>query len=71
MTELLRKDIYGLERIGVLDSTINEQQVESHIPAEVQYACLHEVFHFQGARALMRGLDFKQIHVFLKQYFLH
>lgn len=71
MMELLRKDMCGLEQMGVFDSNIDQEQVESYIPAEVQYACLHWVFQFQGARALKRDFDFEQIHVFLKQRFLY
>ncbi|RCI09453.1 hypothetical protein L249_3730, partial [Ophiocordyceps polyrhachis-furcata BCC 54312] len=70
MTEVLVRDICGLEKAGKLDSNVSEHQVDEHISAEAQYACLHWVFHFQGARDSMSGLDLEQIHTFLKLCFL-
>ncbi|RDA88617.1 hypothetical protein CP532_5880 [Ophiocordyceps camponoti-leonardi (nom. inval.)] len=70
MTDVLTRDICGLEKAGKYDSNASEQQVDEHVSTEVQYACLHWVFHFQGAQDLIGDPDFEQIHLFLKRCFL-
>ncbi|POR34530.1 Vegetative incompatibility protein HET-E-1 [Tolypocladium paradoxum] len=69
MKESLRVDICGLRSSKRGVSTIDYQKINECIPAEVQYACLHWVFHLHGARSCVG--DFGEACLFLKNHFLH
>ena len=67
--EFLREDICGLKSLGLEGSTIDSREVDEHIPAEVQYACLYWVFHLKGARSHIG--NYNRAYEFLKLHLLH
>ncbi|RDA95348.1 hypothetical protein CP533_3444 [Ophiocordyceps camponoti-saundersi (nom. inval.)] len=69
MTDSLKKDICGLQRLGLYDATIERNEVDKVIPFEVQYACLNWVIHLQGARETAGSL-YDDAYSFLKCKFL-
>lgn len=68
MDKHLRTDICQLMRPGTSRSSIDTQLVQSHIPAEVQYACLYWVNHIQQAKMVVNDGN---IYGFLQEHFLH
>ncbi|RCI10029.1 hypothetical protein L249_8732 [Ophiocordyceps polyrhachis-furcata BCC 54312] len=70
MKETLRRDICGLSLRGLEGSMPGREEVERHIPAEVQYSCLNWMFHLQGSKE--RAPDhFNSVYVVLQQHLLH
>ncbi|KAH6986690.1 hypothetical protein EDB80DRAFT_655684 [Ilyonectria destructans] len=69
MNERLRTDICDLNAPGTSRSTINPQRVDACLPPEVQYACLHWVYHIQHARDYVS--DGGPVRNFLTRHFLH
>jgi hypothetical protein len=65
----LRKDICNLEMSGVTRMDVNPAIVESHLPADVRYACLYWVHHSEKSNT--RIADTHQAYLFLKRHFLH
>ena len=64
----LKKDICGLGISGA-SRTANPEVIESCLPADVQYACLHWVYHLSLGGAFIT--ESHQAYVFLKRQFLH
>ena len=67
MSDSLKQDICDLEAPGVLVTNIESSQVEQHLPAEVQYACLYWVQHLQRSGAQL----YNQVYQFLQDHLLH
>ncbi|KAI5464251.1 hypothetical protein BGZ63DRAFT_439426 [Mariannaea sp. PMI_226] len=69
METFLREDMCCLRLTRNEGSTVDQAQVDSYIPAEVQYACMYWVTHLEGARDEINDLDF--VTEFLQCHFLH
>ncbi|KAH6883591.1 hypothetical protein B0T10DRAFT_445998 [Thelonectria olida] len=69
MDEHLHIDICQLVRPGTSRSSISAQDINSRIPLEVQYACLHWVYHMQQAGMVVD--DNSKVYGFLLNHFLH
>ncbi|KAH7243776.1 WD40-repeat-containing domain protein [Fusarium solani] len=69
MNERLRTDICDVNAPGTSRSAITPQKVDACLPLEVQYACLHWVYHIQQASD--RVSDGELVHHFLTRHFLH
>ncbi|KAL6405855.1 vegetative incompatibility protein HET-E-1 [Ilyonectria robusta] len=69
MNEHLRTDICDVNAPGTSRSTINPQKVDACLPPEVQYACLHWVYHIQHAGDYVS--DGGPVCYFLTRHFLH
>ncbi|KAH6981484.1 hypothetical protein EDB80DRAFT_626107, partial [Ilyonectria destructans] len=69
MNERLRTDICDMNAPGTSRSTINPKKVDACLPPEVQYACLHWVYHIQHARDHVS--DGGPVRDFLTHHFLH
>jgi hypothetical protein len=65
----LRKDLCDLKIPGTACADIEPTVIESSLPAHVQYACLHWVYHLEQSHA--RITDGHQAYLFLKRHFLH
>ncbi|KAL7914210.1 vegetative incompatibility protein HET-E-1 [Trichoderma velutinum] len=68
-TNNLRKDICDLRRPGTLRSEIEQENIDTHIPPEMQYACLYWVHHLKESGGTIRDRD--QVHAFLIRHLLH
>lgn len=69
MNERLRTDICDVNASGTSRLTLNPQKVDACLPPEVQYACLHWVYHLQHARDQVS--DGGPVCDFLIRHFLH
>ncbi|KAH7118230.1 hypothetical protein B0J13DRAFT_486896 [Dactylonectria estremocensis] len=69
MDKHLQSDICQLVKPGTSRSSIDTQGVLSHIPPEVQYACLHWVYHLQQGEMVIN--DDSEVYGFLLKHFLH
>ncbi|KAK1990629.1 hypothetical protein LX36DRAFT_592221 [Colletotrichum falcatum] len=67
MKEGLRRDICDIRKPDMLKNTIDKQVIATHIPADVQYACLYWVHHLQQSG---RSLG-DEVHQFLYTHLLH
>lgn len=65
----LRKDIANLELPGAARADIEPGVIDSHLPADVRYACLYWVYHVEQSGARMT--DSHQAYLFLKRHLLH
>lgn len=65
----LRRDICSLRMPGKLRSEVEPQAIDSCLPPEVQYACLHWVYHLNQSRRGLRDGD--EVHRFLTRHLLH
>ncbi|KAM0281217.1 hypothetical protein ACHAQH_003648 [Verticillium albo-atrum] len=63
----LKRDICGLQKPDTSIDEINKQDIEIHIPIDLQYACLYWVHHLQRSKQTMKG----QVSKFLNEHFLH
>lgn len=69
LSKTLKQDVCRLNDFSSLAAEVSPSQLNQYLPAHVQYACRYWVDHLQRA-----GTDFKdnyQVHVFLKEHFLH
>ncbi|RFU78062.1 vegetative incompatibility het-e-1 [Trichoderma arundinaceum] len=69
LRRFLRPDMCNLRSLGMEGSTPNSDKVNTDIPYEVQYACLHWVFHLESTRNYTVAC--REALRFLKQHFLH
>jgi hypothetical protein len=69
MRKCLREDICDLRDPGTLQSSIDPNRVNQHIPDDLQYACANWVLHLQLSKSTIGDDD--DIHTFLKIHFLH
>jgi hypothetical protein len=68
MSNYLKEDICGVADPGTLAIDM-ENQVDQHLPPELQYACLYWVRHLQNSRDKLHDDD--QVHQFLQVHLLH
>lgn len=70
----LRKDICNLDMPGMARTDVNPAVINSHLPADVRYACLYWVHHLDQSRPAEDKAcitDDHQAYIFLKRHFLH
>ncbi|KAF4636457.1 hypothetical protein G7Y89_g1629 [Cudoniella acicularis] len=65
----LRRDICNVQKPGKLRDEIDEAAVASHIPPDLQYACLYWMYHLQ--RSGRHITDEEEVCIFLRSHFLH
>lgn len=69
MHQHLKRDVCGLRIAGRLRSEIDQQTINTSLPAEVQYACQYWVHHLKESRSSVRDSD--PVHSFLARHLLH
>ncbi|KAG4436380.1 hypothetical protein IFR05_008136 [Cadophora sp. M221] len=69
MSDMLRRNICGLQSPGTLVKDIDPNLIQKCIPAELQYACLYWAQHYRQSGA--RLCDGDEVHHFFQQHFLH
>ncbi|KAJ6439085.1 ankryin repeat protein [Purpureocillium lavendulum] len=67
--ECLRRDMCDIKAPGTHRSAVDKHKMDASIPQEVQYACLHWVYHLRHGGAHARYCD--QVMTFLERHFLH
>lgn len=70
----LRKDICNLDMPGMARTDVDPAVINSHLPADVRYACLYWVHHLDQSRPAEEKAcitDDHQAYIFLKRHFLH
>jgi len=65
----LKKDICNLKQPGKARVEIDMNDIDTHLPAHIQYACRYWVFHLEQSKERIRDED--QVYEFLKCHFLH
>ncbi|KAF6802795.1 vegetative incompatibility protein het-e-1, partial [Colletotrichum musicola] len=63
----LKRDICGLQKLDMSKDDIDQEVIKTHIPADLEYACLYWVYHLQRS-GWPEGDD---IYAFLSKHFLH
>lgn len=63
----LRRDICDIRKPAMLRDEIDKEVMDTHIPADLQYACLYWVYHLQQCGGSL-GDDICE---FLNKHFLH
>ncbi|KIN07133.1 hypothetical protein OIDMADRAFT_174150 [Oidiodendron maius Zn] len=69
MSTSLKQDICKLDAPGILITEVGDSRVEQYLPAEVQYACLYWVEHFQKSGSRFQDND--KVYQFLETHLLH
>ncbi|KAH9225242.1 hypothetical protein K456DRAFT_1776097 [Colletotrichum gloeosporioides 23] len=67
MTVGLRRDICNIQKLDISRDDINPEVIGTHIPADLEYACLYWVYHLQRSGRLQED----DVRVFLFNHFLH
>ncbi|KAF6793373.1 g-protein beta wd-40 repeats containing [Colletotrichum sojae] len=67
MKTRLKRDICNIQKLDMSRDDIDQEVIGTHIPADLEYACLYWVYHLQRSGRL-RGDD---VCVFLFEHFLH
>ncbi|KAH7012408.1 vegetative incompatibility protein HET-E-1 [Macrophomina phaseolina] len=70
----LRQDICNLDMPGMARADVEPAVINSHLPADVRYACLYWVYHLGQSRPAEDKAcitDDHQAYAFLKRHFLH
>ena len=65
----LKRDLCDVKTPGTRRSDIKAEIISTHLPSEMQYACLYWVHHLQQAGS--SAVDGGPAHGFLKQHLLH
>ncbi|KAL7899344.1 vegetative incompatibility protein HET-E-1, partial [Trichoderma sp. TUCIM 5745] len=65
----LQKDICNLRAPGTLRSEIDQENIKTHLPPEIQYACLYWVHHLKESGGTISDRD--QVYEFLIRHLLH
>ncbi|KAJ9656035.1 hypothetical protein H2201_008661 [Coniosporium apollinis] len=65
----LKENICGLRAPGTLRTEIDSRTIDDCLPADVRYASRYWVHHLEQSNG--RICDGDQVHVFLKEHFLH
>ncbi|KAM5358432.1 hypothetical protein ACJA88_015348 [Fusarium oxysporum] len=65
----LHENICSLPFPGTHRSTVDNSELEEHIPLQLQYACMHWAYHHMESNPTSK--DNSEAHDFLKTYFLH
>ena len=68
-TTCLKQDICSVKKPGTLRNDYDDDLIAQCLPREVQYACLHWVYHLENGCCLIG--DHSQVHVFLENRFLY
>ncbi|KAH7309928.1 NACHT and WD40 domain protein, partial [Stachybotrys elegans] len=63
----LRRDICDIRKPDMFRDEIDKQVIDTHIPADLQYACLYWVYHLQQSEGFLGH----NVHVFLYTHLLH
>ncbi|KAM0371523.1 hypothetical protein ACHAPY_010246 [Fusarium culmorum] len=69
MRGALQKNICGLSFPGMRRSSVDSGQLEKRMPSQLQYACMHWVYHQTSGKPELS--DDKNVHGFLMTHFLH
>ncbi|KAM3561804.1 hypothetical protein ARSEF4850_003037, partial [Beauveria asiatica] len=69
LESFLKKDICNLKTPGNARSEVDTNDLETSLPAHIQYACLYWTSHLEQSKERIREGD--HIHMFLKYHFLH
>ncbi len=69
MSAELKRDICRLQNPGARAKDFSDQQIESSLPAELQYACRYWVQHLQRSGIQLNDND--KVHDFLRKHLLH
>jgi hypothetical protein len=69
LSRRLKKDVCGLGMPGTSRADVESSVVDSHLPSEVRYACLHWVHHMEQSST--RITDSHPVYSFLTKHFLH
>jgi hypothetical protein len=69
MSESLKENICGLQSPGILRTEIDHVAINDNLPAEIQYACCHWVYHLKYSGSQIP--DHGTIHSFLSKHLLH
>ena len=69
MSAELKADICDLQAPGTERSSIRQQKIHQYISPELQYSCLHWVYHL--SKSDRRVPDEPQTHIFLNKHLLH
>jgi hypothetical protein len=69
MSAGLKRDVCNLQEPGVLAKEISDQQRESGLPVDLQYACQYWVQHLKRSEAQLQDND--KVDDFLRQNLLH
>ena len=69
MSSTLKQDICGIKAPGTLVADLGKNRVAQYIKPEVQYACINWIRHLH--KGSLQLYDDGQVHVFLKEHFLH
>jgi hypothetical protein len=69
MSAKLKRDVCNLQEPGVLAKGISDQQRESGLPVDLQYACQYWVQHLKRSEAQLQDND--KVDGFLRQNLLH
>jgi hypothetical protein len=69
MSDSLKENICGLQSPGTLRVEIDRMVIDDNLPAEVQYACCHWVYHLEHGGSQIS--DHNTIHSFLSKHLLH
>jgi hypothetical protein len=65
----LTENMCNLKNPGKLRAEINKQTIDDRLPAHIQYACRHWVYHLEHSKDAIKDQD--QAHRFLEEHFLH
>ncbi|KAF3031160.1 hypothetical protein E8E12_001151, partial [Didymella heteroderae] len=65
----LKQDMCGMKAPGTLAAEVEKDRIVQCIRSEVQYACVNWIQHL--TKAGMQLCDGDQVHIFLKNHFLH
>jgi hypothetical protein len=65
----LKKDICDLKMPGTARTDVEPSVIDSHLPADVQYACRYWVYHVKQSST--RITEDHQVYAFLERHFLH
>lgn len=69
MSKHLKKDMCGLQQVGVLIEDIEDELVSQHISWEIEYACRFWIQHL--CKSSIQHEDYGLVHVFLQKHLLH
>ena len=69
MSDSLKENICNLQSPGTLRVDIDRTVIDGNLPAEVQYACCHWVYHLEQSGNQV--LDYDIVHSFLSKHLLH
>ncbi|KAF3015238.1 hypothetical protein E8E12_000031, partial [Didymella heteroderae] len=69
MSSRLKQDMCGMKAPGTLAAKVEKDRIAQCIRPELQYACVNWIQHVAKAGIQLRDSD--QVHVFLKEHFLH